>query len=98
MARQLADGEGAISRRYKGVQQIERILVPTIIFFSKYVQLYTASGNLNGNVDQQHNLQKINAKQTGSVLTAMTYWYRCVINGDVEEQFVVSTLFIYSLI
>ena len=42
-----------------------------------------ASGNLNVNIDQQHNLERIKAKQTGSVLTDMTYWYRCVINVDV---------------
>jgi hypothetical protein len=35
--------------------------------------MHVASGNLNVNVDQQHNLERIKAKQTGSVLTAMTY-------------------------
>jgi len=38
------------------------------------------------NVDQQHNLQRQTKNNTGNVLTAMTYWYRYVVNVDVKNH------------
>jgi len=57
-----------------------------VIYIFKYVRLNIAFGNLIANIDQQHDLQSIKQNKTGSVLTAMTYWYCCVFIVDMEKQ------------
>jgi hypothetical protein len=55
-------------------------------YFVKRCFFYIECGNLMVNVDQEHNLQRLLQNSTGSLLTAMKYWYRCVTIVDVERQ------------
>jgi len=50
------------------------------------VLLYIVCEYLMVNVNQEHNLQIQTQNITGSVLTAMLYWYCCVNIVDVEKQ------------
>jgi hypothetical protein len=54
------------------------------IFYSRYVRLYIAFGNLMVDVDRQHNLQRQTLNNAGNIFTVMSYWYRCVFNVELK--------------